>query len=66
MQGILRARKNWFAYMNWMNGKKSEAIVRRCSVKKVFLKISQNSQENTWGLQLYLKIDSGTGVSLWI
>ena len=38
---------------------------RRCSVKKVFLKISQNSQENTcvglafllksqtWGLQLY-------------
>ena len=47
MQGILRARKNWFAYMNWMNGKKSEAVVRRCSVKKVFLKISQNSQENT-------------------
>ena len=25
----------------------SEAVVRRCSVKKVFLKISQNSQENT-------------------
>ena len=25
----------------------SEAFVRRCSVKKVFLKISQNSQENT-------------------
>ena len=24
-----------------------EAVVRRCSVKKVFLKISQNSQENT-------------------
>ena len=24
-----------------------EAIVQRCSVKKVFLKISQNSQENT-------------------
>ena len=23
----------------------SEAVVRRCSVKKVFLKISQNSQE---------------------
>ena len=29
-----------------MNGKKSEAVVRRCSVKHVFLKISQNSQEN--------------------
>ena len=27
--------------------KKSEAVVRRCSVKKVFLEISQNSQENT-------------------
>ena len=25
----------------------SEAVVRRCSVEKVFLKISQNSQENT-------------------
>ena len=24
-----------------------EAVVQRCSVKKVFLKISQNSQENT-------------------
>ena len=25
----------------------SEAVVRRCSVNKVFLKISENSQENT-------------------
>ena len=25
----------------------TEAVVRRCSVKKVFLQISQNSQENT-------------------
>ena len=25
----------------------AEAVFRRCSVKKVFLKISQNSQENT-------------------
>ena len=24
-----------------------EAVVQRCSVKKVFLEISQNSQENT-------------------
>ena len=43
----------------------------RCSVKKVFLEISQNSQETTCvmslffsGLQLYLKKDSGTGVFL--
>ena len=26
---------------------KPEAVVQRCSAKKVFLKISQNSQENT-------------------
>ena len=26
---------------------KTEAVVRRCSVKKVFLKILQNSQQNT-------------------
>ena len=25
----------------------AEAVTRRCSVKKVFLKISQNSEENT-------------------
>ena len=55
-----------------------KAAVQRCSVKEVFLEISQNSQENTcasvsflikllaWGLQLYLKSDSGTGVFLWI
>ena len=42
-----------------------EAVVRRCSGKKAFLEISQNSQENNcarvsflkklqvWGLQLY-------------
>ena len=51
---------------------------RRCSVKKMLLNISQNLQENTcarvssliklqgWGLQLYLKRDSGTGVFLWL
>ena len=45
----------------------AEAVVRRCSIKKVFLKISQNSQEDTcarisfliklqaWELQLYKK-----------
>ena len=47
--------------------KDAEAVAQRCSVKKVFLEISQNSQENTcarasfliklqaWDLQLYLK-----------
>ena len=52
---------------------RTEAVAQRCSVKKVLLKISQNSQENTCarasfliklqasGLQIYLKRDSGTG-----
>ena len=33
----------------------TEAILQRCSVKKVFLEILQNSQQNTCpvGLQLY-------------
>ena len=39
----------------------SEAVVRRCSIKKVFFKISQILQENTCA-----KKDSGTGVFLWI
>ena len=30
-----------------MSGGKIEAIARRCSLKKVFFEISQNSQENT-------------------
>ena len=51
-----------------------EAVARKCSVKRVLLKISQNSQENICarvssliklqasGLQLYKKRDSGTSV----
>ena len=48
----------------------SEAVVQRCSVKKMLLQISQNSQTNNCarvsflGLQLYWKRDSG--VFLWI
>ena len=53
-----------------------ETVAKSCSVKKVFLEVSQNSQENTCarvsfliklqasGLQLYQKRDSGTGVFL--
>ena len=36
----------------------SEAAVQRCSVKKVFLEISQNSQENT--CVIFLSRDSST------
>ena len=32
----------------------SEAVARRCSVKKVFLEISQNSQENTCAIVSFL------------
>ena len=55
----------------------TEPVVQRRSVKKVFLKISQISQENSCarvhfliklqarGLQCYWKRDSGTSVFLW-
>ena len=35
--------------------KDSEAVARRCSVKKVFLEISQNSQENTCARASFLE-----------
>ena len=56
----------------------TEAVAWRCSVKNVFLEISQNSKETTcvkvsflikvhvWGLQLYQKRDFGTSVFVWI
>ena len=48
-------------------GKLREAVSQRCSVKKVFLKILQNSQENTGEASNFIKKrDSGTGFSLWI
>ena len=33
-----------------------EAVVQRCSVKKVFLEISENSQENTCARVSYFEI----------
>ena len=53
---------------------KTEAELGKCSEKKVFFEISQNSQEKTWArisfsiklqlssLQLYSKRNSNTGV----
>ena len=43
----LNTRKNWVTHVNWMNSKKSEAVILKCSAKKMFLKILQNSHENT-------------------
>ena len=33
-------------HLNTVNPSTTDAVVQRCSVKKVFLKMSQNSQEN--------------------
>ena len=33
--------------LNTLGGLTAEAVARRCSIKKVFLKILPNSQENT-------------------
>ena len=49
-------------YHNVIEAKCTEAVAQRC-IKKVFLEISQNSQENTCARGV-LKRDSGTGVSL--
>ena len=41
-----------------------EALVRRCSVKKMFLEISHNSQENTRaGVTFLLKLQVGLQLS---
>ena len=43
-----------------------EAVVRRCSVKKVFLKISQNSQENTCSrVSFFIKLHAGLQLFYW-
>ena len=39
--------KGMYANIDYHIFKFSEAVVQRCSVKKVLLEISQNSQENT-------------------
>ena len=41
---------------------KLEAVAQRCSVKKVFLEISQNSQENTCGrVSFFIKLQTSAG-----
>ena len=37
----------------------SEVVARRFSLKKLFLEISQNSQENTWARDFFLNIVAG-------
>ena len=76
-EGLNKCTKLLCKMKLWDELQKEEVVVK-CSVKKVFLKISQNLQENTFvgvsfliklhssGLKLYLKRDSNTGVFLWI
>ena len=45
--------------------KEIEAVVRRCSLKKVFLKISQNSQENTCARVSFLIKLQASGLQLY-
>ena len=42
----------------------SEAVVQRCFVKKVFLEISQNSQENTCARASFLTKTKVAGLSI--
>ena len=43
----------------------SEAVIQRCSVKKVFLEISQNSQENICaGVSFLIKLQA-SGLQLY-
>ena len=45
----------------------SEVVVQRCSVKKVFLEILQNSQENTYARVSFLvKLQARPGLWLWV
>ena len=72
---LINSFSNKFQYIfKHTNCLSSEAVACRCSVKKVFLEILQNSQGKTCaesffkkvaasGLQLYYKRDSGTSVS---
>ena len=46
LSGILK-EKSWNQYSVGALVPKSEAVAKRCSTRKVFLKISQNSQKNT-------------------
>ena len=71
---LINSFSNKFQYIfKHTNCLSSEAVACRCSVKKVFLEILQNSQGKTCaesffkkvaasGLQLYYKRDSGTSV----
>ena len=63
---ITATNKIWRASLGFyleLRSQESEAIIRRCSVEKVFWETSKNSQKNTCARG---SLVSGTGVLLWI
>ena len=52
-------KKNWLEMMQRTKAQTLEAVVQRCSVKNVFLEISQNSQKNTCARVSFLIKASG-------
>ena len=55
MQTRVKAIVNVFSHEKVTLSLHTEAVVQRCSVKKVFLEIPQNSQENTCARVSFLK-----------
>ena len=59
---------------SWKSSDLREAVAHRCSIKELFLKVSQNSQENKWATVSFLiklqafrfRTGLGTSVFLWI
>ena len=47
LKGLIPINVFLLWYPNENPTERTEAVAQRCSVKKVFLEISQNSQENT-------------------
>ena len=54
LNGLKDLKENFVNYPNTWLLNPSEAVVQRCSVEKVFLEISQNSQENTYATVFFL------------
>ena len=76
MTGIYMKRNALLKWVERKRDRQTETVTRRCSVKKLFLKNSQNSQENTCaGVSFlvkslffkslnFIKKNSGAGVFL--
>ena len=56
---------NWKSKNHPNDYEDTEAVVRRCSVRKVSLEISQNSQESTWVRNSFLIKLQDLKKSLW-